>query len=938
MTLPGVQTPADTFATPPFVGRREELAVMDSFVRGVAVGRTRMLVIEAEAGGGKTSLFREFLTRGSLKNFTVISAEGDPGDQRPLRCLASALDCRLTSSDPRRARIAELLRGSSAQHAEGTLGAVHELVVDAFERAALAQPVLLFVDDLHWVDDMSLTTIGNLTRRLNGSNFGVVIGTRPSDRVRTALTSIGPQFLPIGPLSDEELTQLAQTISGGRPSDIEMEALGTVRTNPFLVSMLVENSTGADSEQKHALHSAGVLSPIRRMAASLEPTVRAFLELAAVAGREVDFDLLAAVADESVSSAVAMTREARRLGWMVTDGDSVRFRHDLLAEALVAGLPIDRRDRLHLRLGRALAELGHAPGRAAFHLDAASFLLIAADVPLVLRAMEGLAWDDDAMLRLAERSHVLDSLNLNVVRSLMRCLTARHRHVEALKVARPWLVIATPDSGSDNDCRATVAIRLLAVASIVSVNGSDEAVVVLRDSLNMEGLLDDQRVDVLNLLARLHWYHQDAEAVQRAAEEACRLGEQTGHTDGQVQALCSLSEAHSLIGAVDIALRYAERAIQLSRSHRGSASTSAELALGTALVSSGRFNEGLPVLTKSLHEAERAGDPVAMAIAQLAVHGSRFHIGDWDGFVTDADVMADIGRETGIRSGIVLPLGIAAVIAARRGDYQAVSVLTARVRVENTIGDSHPSGVVGYLLADIAEAEAIGKLATANTAAAQLAELLASAGYTAQSFVAMDAARLAWAVNDTRGLTTMARFTEAAAERAGTPTRVAMAAMCAALVGNEARQLMKAARQMAATERVWDGAVALHIAGLAARSEKLPEAAQLSADAAERYRTLGCLQFAEAAASGLEFSAVHRPVPDMAGKSRSKHDRLSPSERRVLELVTEGKANGDIAERLFISKRTVESHIASLFRKLAVTTRVGLAQAGSPGHSEIERT
>ena len=67
----------------------------------------------------------------------------------------------------------------------------------------------------------------------------------------------------------------------------------------------------------------------------------------------------------------------------------------------------------------------------------------------------------------------------------------------------------------------------------------------------------------------------------------------------------------------------------------------------------------------------------------------------------------------------------------------------------------------------------------------------------------------------------------------------------------------------------------------------------------------------------------------VAGSSvRGTFDELSDAERRILQLVVEGRANGDIASELFVSKRTVESHVTSLYRKLGVTTRVALARAG----------
>ncbi len=509
----------------------------------------------------------------------------------------------------------------------------------------------------------------------------------------------------------------------------------------------------------------------------------------------------------------------------------------------------------------------------------------------------------------------------------MKCLACRHRHTDAVELAVPWL----HDAGA-RELEYVGRIRLAAAASLVATDGSDRAIHVLRDGLEWTGLSDALRADYLNAIARLHWYKRDALAVQTAATDALHASRQTNSHEGEIHALCSLSEAASLLGDVEQALLHAETAVRLAGRLRGPAPASPELALGTALAISGRMIEGLPILTRSLHAAERAGDPAAMALAQVTMHGTRFHVGDWDGFEADADAMIQIGDETGIRNGIVLPLGFAALVATRRGQFTEVPRLLSRMRAENTRGDAHPAAILGMLLGELAETEATGRLEEACTKTAEFVELLASAGYSAQGLISMDAVRLAWTVNNQAVLDSMAVFSADAATRAATTTRRALSSVCAALAAHDTDALVDAAQHLASTERAWDAATSLHMAGLMAKDAKAASSKTLLSEAARRYRALGATRHASAARSGQGFRHLHdamAPTPPPTTRAAPSIEQLSAAERRVLELVMMGQANGDIASELFVSKRTVESHIASLYRKLNVSTRVAIARAGA---------
>lgn len=912
------------------VGREDELEAAAAFLASVRGGAPGLFVVEAEAGAGKTSLLREIeaLTTDDAGSWTVRWAEGDPNDPRALRCLAVALDCRSSSTDPTRARIAALLAGAPARSDESITSAVHELLLDVVERSALERPLLLVVDDLHWVDDASLGVLGSITRRLRGLAVGVLGASRPSPRVHGALDGFRPGWLPLGPLSDESIATIAHDAAGVVLGPSDLAEFASIRTNPFLVGVLAADR--ARTRDDTATPSAAATQVLARVTSGLGAPLRALLELAAVAGREIDATLLARAADLRVANVVMMVNEAIERGLLHTDGDVVRFRHDLYAEALVSGLPVASRDELHLRLGRTVAAAGNAPGRAAFHLDASAYLLEHDDVVLAGRVVDSLPHDDTAALALAQRAHELAPHDPRTVVPLMRCLAAHHRHDEVVRLARPFLV---QDRDVDDE---RFDLWLLAAASLARSSGNDPAIALLREGLADDARSIEQRVDILTTMARLQWYDRDVDDLRRSADEALRLSRAARYLKGEVDALCVLSESAALVGDAQQALRDAEDAVRLAARVRGRPSTVPQLALGVALVGSGRLREGLAVLSQSVLAAERTGDSIAVGLANMTMTSGRLNLGDWDEFVAEADAMVEIASETGVRSGIVFPLAMAAVVSVRRGERADAIDVIARLRVEATRGDANPSAALGGLIADMAEREATGRLQEAADYATWAADALASVGMAVQAQFAMDATRLAWTVGDLASVARMATILRHAAEVGRTPTRRAMAEMAEACASQDLVALVEAARTMASTERAWDAAVAHHVAAVVAARAGARDAASLFAEAADRYEALGSRPFVVVARAGLGPEAVHdarfaHVTP--AGGDPAALDRLTNAERRVLALVAEGAANGDIAAALYVSKRTVESHLAALYRKLEVSTRVGLARA----HDAAER-
>jgi predicted ATPase len=146
------------------VGRDAEVAVAAGAVRQLCEGRASALVIEGEAGIGKTRLVESVVEDARARDVAVFCGQAHPFERtRPFRVVVAALDLSRPSRDPRRAAIGALLAGQGAGVPAGAAGDVQyrvvEEIVELVETSCAERPVLLVAEDIHWADSASLLAI-----------------------------------------------------------------------------------------------------------------------------------------------------------------------------------------------------------------------------------------------------------------------------------------------------------------------------------------------------------------------------------------------------------------------------------------------------------------------------------------------------------------------------------------------------------------------------------------------------------------------------------------------------------------------------------------------------------------------------------------------------------------------------------------------------------
>lgn len=230
------------------VGRRSCLTKLRSVAEDAAKGTGALVLIEGEAGMGKTCVAEAGASIARELAFHVAWGRAHELQQhRPFGPVVDAMGISPRAPDPRRAVIGRLLREhASAESVDGPgQFRVIDAVVDLAESLTLEQSLLLVLDDLHWADPASLRVIGALATRLVTTRLLVVATFRPvprSPELEAFLAEWGHQAVRerLQPLTREAAVQLATALLGAEPSPEVIRVLGEAGGNPLFVTELLD--------------------------------------------------------------------------------------------------------------------------------------------------------------------------------------------------------------------------------------------------------------------------------------------------------------------------------------------------------------------------------------------------------------------------------------------------------------------------------------------------------------------------------------------------------------------------------------------------------------------------------------------------------------------------------------------------------------------------
>lgn len=376
------------------LGREEAVATLRGLLDDAERGTGRTAFVCGPVGAGKTALLdalaRHAVERGCLVGRGVAaSVEGSWPYAPVLEALGEL--CRNDGSllpdldDAYRIELDRALLGSELQWSgEGGHQRLFVAAAELLRLASQEQCVVLVIDDLHDADEASTRLLHYLARSAADLAVLLIFGTRPLTAAN-ALHSVHASLMGRGsatdvdlpPLEDERARRLVATVAPGLPDDVVDRIVPVAAGSPFALIEL--------SRQAEAL-AGDELSVEDAVLGGLAPESRTVLERAALLGSSFDTDEFVAVSE--LTDAEAFTHLDRALAARILEhtGARFRFRHSLVRDALLAGVPPHRRRHVHRTTAERLAAIGSSPARIGHHLFEAGDP--AAAVPHLLVAAE----------------------------------------------------------------------------------------------------------------------------------------------------------------------------------------------------------------------------------------------------------------------------------------------------------------------------------------------------------------------------------------------------------------------------------------------------------------------------------------------------------------------------------------------------------------------
>ncbi|MEE1836807.1 helix-turn-helix transcriptional regulator [Streptomyces sp. SP17KL33] len=955
----------------PFVSRSVEIALLDSVLERLGVGGPAVVDVTGEAGIGKSRLLAELCARARRRGLTVLRGWAAEYEQHsPFRPFADAfadLDARALRALPVLAELPPVLRGDiegpggpGAGAGAGDRFGLYQATAAVLGRIGGAGLVVV-LDDLHWADPASLELLGHLVRHPVPAPLLLVVSRRDRQAPATLATALADGVdtgavlrLALGPLGERDCVE---ELADDLPQPQAAELYAASEGNPLYFLALLQAHRGArlprtpfSTPPAPASYGgpdglpAGLEALLLTELSPLSPMERLTVEASAVLGDHATPAMIGALTDSDVTDVIpaldqVMRRDLVRPG---QGGRRLALRHPLIRTLVHESITPWRREELHRRAAAELARAGASVVERAHHLEqsltrwdlqAATVLTEAAEQTTATAPATSAHWLEVVLRLLPDTSEHLAR------RRRLMLLRARALGVSGgLKESRDLLhqVIDMPGTDADADavrtsavvhcslverhlggfaeCEAmlrrelarspgrprsqTIDLRLeLGFCGLMSAVRFPDMRSEVAEALTMARSLGDEirEMRALSLAAMGEAYDGDVAAARRFAEPAARLADALTDNDlaALCESLCVLGWAEAFLESYADAARHADRGLDIAR-RTGQLYLLPQILVCKAYIdlTACRITPALELVEEAAAIARALGSGELLAFA-LAFRAQILLQARPQGDPGPLDCAEEAVAAAGTNDSWWASLAwcMLAYAALSAGDPHRVPDLLLRAGGGSGLRRLQPSVRPTYLELLVTAAVATGDVEKAERWAERAHKEAEQLGLPAQRGAALRSlAQVAAHRGDTAAAARM--FAEAAADSAG-----------AGAVLREAQSLLLGAPLMKAAG---DGSRA---AVMWRRGSRLASAggAQLLADLAERVRP--------AVLGGP--SRMSEPVGGLTA--------LTAREREVAGLVAEGLTNQTIATRLYLSPRTVESHVARVYRKTGVSSRAALA-------------
>jgi DNA-binding CsgD family transcriptional regulator len=925
------------------LGRRSQVQQVHGYIAALAAGRGRALLVEGEPGIGKSELMRTAGLEAMSVGCQVFWCTCEElSEAFPLLPLMDAFAPRgtLERYAHAHAQIADLLRAAAVPGNQiDSVGAAAACLLDLVSEVCTVAPVLLIVDDLQWADPATVMTLGQLFRSARRLPLLVAGLARPAPRrddLAALRRGVDPaDHLVLSGLSDDEVIDVVEKAVGGTPGERLRALAAEAAGNPLYIRELVDAvaRTGTITVDGGHVEIIGGRTPESLPAAIadrlqfLSTPVREVLQAAALLGVAFSVSGLASVSGQRISDLMPVLNEAIAMGVLHEYGAELAFRHPLIRAALYEEMAAPVRAAWHLDAAKALARNGSPAEKVARQLLAAvdggaanvddwlvGWLAGAANrlagqapnatVRLLQWALAGtppgVAPHDQLTCRLADALY----------RTGDSAAAARAATGALVHVQRPDLIV---------DLHATF------VACLAIDGKRQEALQALESALLLPGLEPGHQSRLLILAARIHRSLGRVDRAEQVAEEALAVATAAGDRWATGWALGVLTLASCMRGEEKAALPLFERALAVAECDPSLADLRLMLLVNqaAALGDLDRYDDAIKAAEKAFDRADTTGNMVRMAQAKSVLGELLFDVGRWD----DALKYLDMGSAgTGDPYVECCDHGFAATIRLHRGDSGAAQDLVdAQVYVPR-LGDRLVGSLTLARSLDREQADAPAEALTILVdALAKCAEEIEQS-----SDLLVDAVRLALLTGDLDRAHSLVGRAEEIAGDTEVHHRRAVVLHCRGLVKHDADTLLDAAALYESAGRPLPRAQALEAAGMVCA-----DAGDISAARAhftESYTVYSDLNAEwDLARLQARFRAygIRRGPRFQHRRSQQGWTSLTPTEVKVVGLVAQGMSNPQIAEKLFLSRRTVQTHVSHILTKLELHSRTEIAREAS---------
>jgi DNA-binding CsgD family transcriptional regulator len=911
-----------------FVGRVDELAALEGVAAAAAAGDVAAAVVIGDPGSGKSRLLAEVAVPEAARSFRVVGYE--PERDVPLAASADLLRA-LGDATPAGRRLRALAFDGGEERAALEPMRVFEAAHRALD---LVGPALLLVDDVQWVDDLSLALCHYLVRAAVTADqpLAVIAATRPSEEATAFAASLGHVLPPerlnrveLGPLQPVEALELVKGLAPAMSDVTARELAAKSGGSPFWLEVLARAGGEVD---------AGRLVTARLGGASAD--AGSLLALLAVLGRPLALADAAALSEWDTVRAEQAARELVARGIAVESGGSVRLAHDLIRAAAASEVPDERRLDLHRRIGGWLARIAgndvrrlrealahtHSAGLPTFELAARLLrsprrTLLGEDGLALLVSIvdEPAATSTDLLTLHADVAKLASALGRHDV-ALERWLLLGELHQDSLLRGRSLLEAARSAYALDEDdaSRAHLARARAAAAGDELLDLEGDCLQAALD-LWTDGPKEQGRALAHDVASRARRLSRRDDRARRAHLEALRVENEAAYQEDDVETMIAAADERAAAARGFDEDAYLTATIASARALRrlGRLDESVERAqyawsearrrvlprltletgywLGTFLLQRGRVAEAAEIITEAADLAARVGDE-ARGRHQIERIASEveFHSGDW---------------RKGVERLVVYAAG--ASQHARVELHQLAALWLASAGGHDSATD---------VARHVAEARAFADVAGCSRCATELnlaaAEALARVGRSAEA------------------ASSLAQWERL--EPAPKPRDRFLRTRVRGLLGaGDAAELLAASlREAEELDFVLDALWTRIDLGSALSASDHGGAKRLLGEAAEAAAQVGASTERQVAEKRLRALGVRT-------WRRSAGDRLlTEREQAVARLIASGASNPEIAQQLFVSRKTVERHVSNVLRKVGARNRAELAARVAELETKVE--